>query len=72
MNYVIGFAQPRRIHASILNYVEKHEYSEQTERALLSYIERAAEGPFMKAKLRRPDSNTETKRKKQEKVTSSR
>jgi len=38
------------------------------EEKLLSYVERERESPFMKAKLKRPESATESKRKKQEKV----
>jgi len=53
-----------RIHASILTYIEKHDYTVEMEQLLLGFVQRADECPFMIAKRRRLEQAAEAKRKK--------
>ena len=50
-----------RIHASIISYIEKHEYSVGTEELLQMFLDRAADSPFMKAKLVRDGESRKKK-----------
>ncbi|CAG7725832.1 unnamed protein product [Allacma fusca] len=53
-----------RIHASILTYIEKHEYDEEKESVLSGYIKRAACSPFVKSKQSRGGGGSETSERK--------